>query len=172
MPGSPLRSGSGAGRGSPPAQLMMASVLQFCEDVTDRQAAEALRDRITWNYALGVELEDPGCDARVLSELRSRLVAGELTSVALDALLARLAGFGLVKAGGGQRTDSTPVLGAIRAVNRLEWAGGDPACGVGGAGGRGAGLADRRGRGVLAAEVGRADRQARLSRKVRTSAKP
>jgi transposase len=113
-------------RGRPgisPGQLMMASVLQFSENLTDRQAAEAVRDRITWKYALGLELEDPGFDASVLSEFRSRLVAGDLTSLALDALLERLAGLGLVKARGRQRTDSTHVLGAIRDLNRLELAG-------------------------------------------------
>ena len=102
---------------------MMASVLQFSENLTDRQAAEAVRDRMTWKYALGLELEDPGFDASVLSEFRSRLVAGDLTCLALDALLERLAGLGLVKAGGRQRTDSTHVLGAIRELNRLELAG-------------------------------------------------
>ena len=69
-------------RGRPgisPGQLMMASVLQFSEDLTDRQAAEAVRDRMTWKYALGLELDDPGFDASVLSEFRSRLVAGDLT---------------------------------------------------------------------------------------------
>ncbi|MEP7023799.1 MAG: transposase [Actinomycetota bacterium] len=40
-----------------------------------------------------------------------------------DALLERLCGLGLVNAGGRQRTDSTHVLGAIRALNRLELAG-------------------------------------------------
>src|SRR5262249_23842014 len=113
-------------RGRPgisPGQLMMASVLQFSANLTDRQAAEAVRDRITWKYALGLELEDPGFDASVLSEFRSRLVAGDLTSLALDALLERLAGLGLVRAGGRQRTDSTHVLGAIRDLNRLELAG-------------------------------------------------
>ena len=59
----------------------------------------------------------------MLSEFRSRLVAGDLTRLALDALLERLAGLGLVRAGGRQRTDSTHVLGAIRMLNRLELAG-------------------------------------------------
>ena len=113
-------------RGRPgisPGQLMMARVLQFSGNLTGRQAADAVRDRMTWKYALGLELEDPGFDASVLSEFRSRLVAGDLACLALDALLERLAGLGLVKAGGRQRTDSTHVLGAIRALNRLELAG-------------------------------------------------
>src|SRR5258706_1097408 len=113
-------------RGRPgisPGQLMMASVLQFSENLTDREAGEAVRDRITWKYALGLELDDPGFDASVLSEFRSRLVAGDLASLALDALLERLSGHGLLKSGGRARTDSTHVLGAIRALNRLELAG-------------------------------------------------
>ncbi len=113
-------------RGRPgisPGQLMMASVLQFSQNLTDQQAAEAVRDRITWKYALGLELDDEGFDASVFSEFRSRLVAGDLTRLALDALLERLGVLGLVKAGGRARTDSTHVLGAIRALNRLELAG-------------------------------------------------
>jgi transposase len=148
-------------RGRPgisPGQLMMASVLQFSENLTGRQAAGAVRDRMTWKYALGLELEDPGFDASVLSEFRSRLVAGDLTSLALDALLERLAGLGLVKAGGRQRTDSTHVPGAIRALNRPGAGRGESAGGAGGGGGRGAGLAGRGDRPVLAAGVRRADR--------------
>ena len=50
----------------------------------------------------------------MLSEFRSRLVAGDLTCLALDALLERLAGLGLVRAGGRQRTDSTMCWGRSR----------------------------------------------------------
>src|SRR5512142_248735 len=113
-------------RGKPgisPAQLMIVTVLQLTENLTDRQAAEAVRDRITWKYALGLELDDPGFDPTVLSEFRDRLAGGDLARLALDALLERLAGMGLVKAGGRMRTDSTHVLGAIRHLNRLELAG-------------------------------------------------
>ena len=59
----------------------------------------------------------------MLSEFRSRLVAGDLTCLALDALLERLAGLGLVRGGGRPRTDAARVLGAIRMLNRLELAG-------------------------------------------------
>ncbi|WP_250285749.1 IS1182 family transposase [Frankia sp. CiP1_Cm_nod2] len=113
-------------RGRPgisPGQLMMVTVLQFSENLTDRQAADAVRDRVSWKYALGLELDDAGFDASVLSEFRTRLVEGDLSTLALDALLARLAARGLVKAGGRARTDSTHVLGAIRHLCRLELAG-------------------------------------------------
>jgi IS5 family transposase len=102
---------------------MMATVLQFTENLTDRQAAEAVRDRITWKYALGLELDDPGFDPTVLSEFRDRLVREDLVRLALDALLEQLVAQGLVTAGGRARTDSTHVLGAIRQLNRLELAG-------------------------------------------------
>lgn len=109
--------------GTSPAQLMLGTVLQFTENLTDRQAAEAVRDRITWKYALGLELDDPGFDATVLSEFRDRLVREDLVRLALDTLLERLVAQGLVTAGGRARTDSTHVLGAIRHLNRLELAG-------------------------------------------------
>src|SRR4051794_14315124 len=56
----------------------------------------------------------------VLCEFRARLVAGRLEQALLDAMLARLRERGLLKARGRQRTDSTHVLAAVRAVNRLE----------------------------------------------------
>src|SRR5215472_16554414 len=59
----------------------------------------------------------------VLSEFRSRLVAGAMEAALLEALLARLGELGLVGARMRQRTDSTQVLGRIRDLNRLELAG-------------------------------------------------
>ncbi|HTJ36087.1 MAG TPA: IS1182 family transposase [Dactylosporangium sp.] len=106
-----------------PGQLMMVTVLQFTENLTDRQAADAARDRVSWKYALGLELDDPGFDASVLSEFRSRLVTHDQTSAALDLLLDKLFALGLIAAGGKQRTDSTHVLARIRVLNRLELAG-------------------------------------------------
>ncbi len=113
-------------RGKPgisPAQLAMVTVLQFTEDLTDRQAAGAVRGRLDWKYCLGLALEDEGFDFSVLSEFRARLVAGSLAGTILDLLLERLKALGLVAAGGRQRTDSTHVLGRIRSLNRLELAG-------------------------------------------------
>ena len=113
-------------RGAPgisPAQLAMVTVLQFTEDLTDRQAADAVRGRLDWKYCLGLELDDEGFDFSVLSEFRSRLVAGAMETALLEALLARLGELGLVGAGMRQRTDSTHVLGRIRDLNRLELAG-------------------------------------------------
>ena len=113
-------------RGAPgisPAQLAMVTVLQFTGNLTDRQAADAVRGRLDWKYCLGLELDDEGFDFSVLSEFRSRLVEGGMETALLEALLARLGELGLVGAGMRQRTDSTHVLGRIRDLNRLELAG-------------------------------------------------
>jgi transposase len=110
-------------RGQPalaPARLALVSVLQYVEGLSDRQAADAVRGRIDWKYALGLELIDPGFDHTVLSEFRSRLVAGQAEHLLLDLLLDRLRDLGLIKPRGRQRTDSTHVLAAVRVLNRLE----------------------------------------------------
>src|SRR5450631_4825990 len=109
--------------GWPPGRLALVTIFQRAENLTDRQAAESVRTRIDWKYALGLAGGDPGFDHSVLSEFRARVAAGGLEQVVLDALLARLAAGGLVKAGGKQRTDSTHVVAAVAALNRLELAG-------------------------------------------------
>jgi transposase len=106
-----------------PARLALVLVMQFAENLADRQAADAVRGRIDWKYALGLELTDPGFDFSVLSEFRDRLIAGHGEQVLLDALLTHFQACGLIKARGRQRTDSTHILAAIRSLNRLELVG-------------------------------------------------
>jgi transposase len=59
------------------------------EHLTDRQAADAVRSRLDWKYALSLELTDPGFDHTVLSEFRSRLVSGNAEQRLLDLFLER-----------------------------------------------------------------------------------
>ncbi|MFD9633996.1 IS1182 family transposase [Streptomyces violascens] len=110
-------------RGHPalsPGRLGVVSVLQFTENLTDRQAADAVRARVDWKYALAMDLDDPGFDHSVLSEFRSRLAADAQGERLLDLLLERLRAQGLLRSGGRARTDSTRVLAAVRTLNRLE----------------------------------------------------
>jgi len=93
---------------------------QYAENLTDRQAADAVRARIDWKYALSLELTNPGFDYSVLSEFRSRLIEGEVEHLLLDEMLLHFREKGLLKARGKQRTDSTHILAAIRTLNRLE----------------------------------------------------
>jgi len=110
-------------RGKPtlePWRLALVTVMQYVENLSDRQAADAVRARIDWKYALSLELEDSGFDFSVLCEFRTRLLESGAESLLLDRMLAVFAEKKLLKARGRQRTDSTHVLAAIRAMNRLE----------------------------------------------------
>jgi transposase len=113
-------------RGQPaeaPWRLALVTIMPDVEEVSDRQAAEAMRGRIDWKYALSVELTDPGFDRTVLSEFRTRLVMGQAEQLRLETWLSQLRARGLLKARGRQRTDSTHVLAALRVLNRLELVG-------------------------------------------------
>ena len=110
-------------RGQPglaPWRLALVTVFQFLEQLSDRQAADAVRGRIDWKYALGLELTDPGFHFSVLTEFRARLVAGGAEHLLLDTMLERFKARGLVKARGKQRTDGTHVLGAVHDLHLLE----------------------------------------------------
>jgi transposase len=102
-----------------PWRLALVTVMQFAEGLSDRQAADAVRGRIDFKYALGLELTDPGFDHTVLSEFRARLVVGNAEQLLLDAMLTLFKERGWLKARGKQRTDSTHVLAKIRALNRV-----------------------------------------------------
>src|ERR671930_1860672 len=107
----------------PPWRLALVTILQFAEALSDRQAANAVRSRIDWKYVLRLELTDPGFDGSVLSEFRARLIAGAAESLLFETLLTWCRTRQLVKARGRQRTDSTHILAAVRALNRIEVAG-------------------------------------------------
>jgi transposase len=110
-------------RGQPaeaPWRLALVTVFQFMERLPDRQAADAVRSRLDWKYALSLELTDPGVDHTVLSEFRSRLVIHGAEGRLLDAMLELFKGRGWLAARGRQRTDSTHVLAKVRALNRVE----------------------------------------------------
>ncbi len=63
-----------------PWRLALITIMQFAEELPDREAADAVRGRIDWKYALGLKLTDSGFDASVLCEFRKRLVQGEQNS--------------------------------------------------------------------------------------------
>src|SRR6266536_422645 len=111
-------------RGKPgwsPSRLALVTVLQRAENLPDRQAADAVRMRLDWQYLLGLPLDEPGVDPTVLGEFRTRVADAGLELVVLDALLAKLAAAGLVKAGGKQRTDSTHVVAAVYHGSAPAW---------------------------------------------------
>ena len=113
-------------RGQPaesPARLALITIMQFAEGLPDRQAADAVRSRIDWKYALGLELTDSGFDASVLSEFRDRLLTGDPTTLLLERMLEVFRAHGFLQERGRARTDSTHVLAAMHTLNRLECVG-------------------------------------------------
>jgi transposase len=50
-------------RGKPaeaPGRLALVTLMQYVEGLTDREAADAVRGRLDWKYALGLPLDDAG----------------------------------------------------------------------------------------------------------------
>ena len=82
--------------GLPPWRLALVTIMQFREQLSDRQAPEAVRARIDWKYLLGLELTDTG------SESCRMLIRGTAKE-------------GLVK----QRTAERAVERVLDAANRL-----------------------------------------------------
>ena len=109
--------------GLSPGQLALITIMQFAEGLTDRQAADAVRARLDWKYALGLELTDCGFDYSVLSEFRGRLLTWGREHQLLDEMLKQCQQRGWIKTRGKARTDSTSVLAAIRQLNRIECCG-------------------------------------------------
>lgn len=106
-------------RAEAPARLALVLVLQQIEQLSDAEAAEAVRARIDWKYALALDLDDPGFDETILPDFRRRLLAQGAEERLLTLLLETLQEAGLLKARGRQRSDSTHVLAAIRTLTRL-----------------------------------------------------
>ena len=77
-------------RGRPaeaPWRLAVVTVLQTIEHLTDRQAAEAVRARIDWKYALSLPLDDEGFDFSILSDFRQRLIDTHAETLILEPIL-------------------------------------------------------------------------------------
>jgi len=100
-------------------RLILVCIFQFMENLSDRQAAQAVCSRIDWKYALSLPLSDPGFHFSILSDFRSRLVDAEVQDFALQRVLDFCRREGFIKTNSKQRTDSTHVLARIRRLNRL-----------------------------------------------------
>jgi transposase len=103
-----------------PWRLALVTVLQALENLSDRQAAEMVRGRLDWKYALSLPLDDQGFDASILVDFRQRLLDHEAQALLLEPILQMCREHGWLKAGGKQRTDSTFVLANARRLSSLE----------------------------------------------------
>jgi transposase len=106
--------------GISPVILAFVTIFQFMEKLPDRQAAEAVRIRLDWKYALHLPLTYTGFDYSVLSEFRDRLLAHEAEGRVFDKVVGEFRTWGLIKDRGRQRTDSIAMLTKMRRLSRLE----------------------------------------------------
>ncbi len=81
-----------------PCRLALATILQYVEGLTDRQAADAVRSRIDWKYLLCLELTDVGFHHTVLSEFRTRLLTEQSSGLIFEQLLTLCQDRGWLKA--------------------------------------------------------------------------
>ncbi len=103
-----------------PWRLAFVTVLQALENLSDRQAAEMVRARLDWKYALSLPLDDEGFDASILTDFRQRLVDHAAQDRLLEPILRVCREQGYIRAGGKQRTDSSWVIANVRGLSSLE----------------------------------------------------
>jgi len=124
---------SGRGRPSIPADVVASvMVLQALEGLSDREAARAVRDRISWKVACGLALDDEGFDFSVLTYWRTRLRRSERSERIFDAVRSVIDATGVLKGKTRRALDSTllddavatqdtvtQLIAAIRRVRRV-----------------------------------------------------
>ena len=124
---------SNRGRPSIPADVVASvMVLQALEGLSDRDAARALRDRISWKVACGLALDDEGFDYSVLTYWRTRLRTSERPERIFDAVRSVIDATGVLKGKTRRALDSTllddavatqdtvtQLIAAIRRVRRV-----------------------------------------------------
>lgn len=124
---------SGRGRPSVPADVIATvMVLQSLEGLSDRDAARALRDRISWKVASGLALDDEGFHHSVLTYWRTRLRTSDHPERIFEAVRAVVDATGVLKGRTRRALDSTllddavatqdtvtQLISAIRRVRRV-----------------------------------------------------
>lgn len=108
------------GPGISPVILALVTVLQVMEKLPDRLAADMVRVRIDWKYALHLPLSWGGFCWTNLSHFRQRLIEHEAEYLVFDKLVQELVELGFIQRGGKQRTDSMSILGLVAQLSRLE----------------------------------------------------
>lgn len=102
------------------ARPAVVCVPQLLLNLSDRQAAEAVRCRIDFEYALAMDLDAPGFHHSVSTDFRDRPGENDRADRLLSLALDRIRDAGVIEERGRQRTDSTRVLAAARELTHLE----------------------------------------------------
>ena len=96
----------------------LATVLQYWEDLTDRQMANATRTRVDLKYALHLPLIFPGIDPSVLCKFRQRLVLNQAGRVAFQQVVNRVEDFLVSRKK--KLADSSLIITTICTISRYE----------------------------------------------------
>ena len=105
---------SSRGRPSVPSDVIATvMVLQSLEGLSDRDAARALRDRISWKVASGLALDDPGFHHSVLTYWRTRLRTSDHPERIFEAVRAVVDATGVLKGRTRRALDSTLLDDAV-----------------------------------------------------------
>jgi hypothetical protein len=103
-----------------PVIMFGVSLLQYLEDIPDRQAVEMMRYHAGWNLALNCQLGDEVFHATTLACFRQRLLDHDLGAIGFQAVLDALVEAGLVQRRSRQRLDSTQMFGRVSRMSRLD----------------------------------------------------
>ncbi|WP_329459156.1 transposase [Streptomyces sp. NBC_01497] len=106
--------------GLSPAQLATVSVLQFLLELSDRQAAESVRNRIDFKCALAMDLEDPGFHHSVLADFRERLAVEGRVDKLRDLALEKIRLSAWCGSAAGSAPTPPTSRRAVRDLTRLE----------------------------------------------------
>ena len=113
------------GSGGEPAKtlclLAMVTIFQFAENMPDRQAAEALRMRTDWKYALHLSLVYPGLAPSSLCDFRQNLLSNETGQEVFQRMLVHLAQAGLLSSRTKNWSDARSVLLQVCSLSHVDW---------------------------------------------------
>jgi transposase len=98
--------------------LAMVTYFQYAESLSDVQAADALRSRLEWKYALHLPVIAPIVSETTLCHYRQELLIDPVARREMGALVRRLASLNY---GPSQPGDASIVLASICSLNRLLW---------------------------------------------------
>jgi hypothetical protein len=100
--------------------LAMVTIFQFSEDIPDHRAADAVRTRMEWKYALHLAVDYPGFPPSELGEFRQRLSGDTTGQLVFQQMLTRLAKLGLLGSRDKRQADAGHVLAAVDSLSRVE----------------------------------------------------
>lgn len=109
--------------GRPPVSpriLVLTSIMQYIERLSDRAAVKNLKFRLDWKIAFELPLEFAGFHPTTLVYFRNRLLENQKATFAFDKVIEHLKNCGVIRARGKQRIDSTHIIGCVQKLSRIE----------------------------------------------------